>query len=325
MKDIVHKKQNAPAPKIGLALGSGSARGWAHIGVIKALTEAGIHVDYVAGTSVGAVVGAVYASGRIDSFKDVVLQLDWKKIASFLDVVFPKSGLIDGNRIAEFIRSHVGEKNIEDLSLPFCAVSTDLATGNEVVFQDGDIIEAVRASISVPGVFTPVRKSGAILVDGGLVNPVPVSVVREMGADLVIAVDLNHDIIDKKGLKKASITNSSALAHNPGTMQGLTKGSKILDALNNRLETLDLAALTHLRQWMARDPMPNIFEVLMTSINIMETQITATRLKADPPEALIQPHLGHIRFLEFNRAEEAIVAGYEETKRIKTCLSEKLA
>ena len=325
MKDIVHKKQNAPTPKIGLALGSGSARGWAHIGVIKALTEAGIHVDYVAGTSVGAVVGAVYASGRIDSFKDVVLQLDWKKIASFLDVVFPKSGLIDGNRIAEFIRSHVGEKNIEDLSLPFCAVSTDLATGNEVVFQDGDIIEAVRASISVPGVFTPVRKSGAILVDGGLVNPVPVSVVRKMGADLVIAVDLNHDIIDKKGLKKASITNSSALAHNPGTMQGLTKGSKILDALNNRLETLDLAALTHIRQWMARDPMPNIFEVLMTSINIMETQITATRLKADPPEALIQPHLGHIRFLEFNRAEEAIVAGYEETKRIKTCLSEKLA
>ena len=325
MKDIAHKKQNAPAPKIGLALGSGSARGWAHIGVIKALTEAGIHVDYVAGTSVGAVVGAVYASGRIDSFKDVVLQLDWKKIASFLDVVFPKSGLIDGNRIAEFIRSHVGEKNIEDLSLPFCAVSTDLATGNEVVFQDGDIIEAVRASISVPGVFTPVRKSGAILVDGGLVNPVPVSVVRKMGADLVIAVDLNHDIIDKKGLKKASITNSTALAHNPGTMQGLTKGSKILDALNNRLETLDLAALTHIRQWMARDPMPNIFEVLMTSINIMETQITATRLKADPPEALIQPHLGHIRFLEFNRAEEAIVAGYEETKRIKTCLSEKLA
>jgi len=319
------KKQNAPTPKIGLALGSGSARGWAHIGVIKALTEAGIHVDYVAGTSVGAVVGAVYASGRIDSFKDVVLQLDWKKIAFFLDVVFPKSGLIDGNRIAEFIRSHVGEKNIEDLSLPFCAVSTDLATGNEVVFQDGDIIEAVRASISVPGVFTPVRKSGAILVDGGLVNPVPVSVVRKMGADLVIAVDLNHDIIDKKGLKKASITNSSALAHNPGTMQGLTKGSKILDALNNRLETLDLAALTHIRQWMARDPMPNIFEVLMTSINIMETQITATRLKADPPEALIQPHLGHIRFLEFNRAEEAIVAGYEETKRIKTCLSEKLA
>jgi len=138
--------------KIGIALGSGSARGWAHIGVIKALNEAGIRLDYVAGTSAGAVVGAVYASGRIDSLKDVVLQLDWKKITFLLDVVFPKSGLIDGNRIAEFIRSNVGEKNIEDLHLPFCAVSTDLATGNEVVINDGDIIEAVRASISIPGI-----------------------------------------------------------------------------------------------------------------------------------------------------------------------------
>jgi len=325
MKDIVHKNKHAPARKIGLALGSGSARGWAHIGVINALTEAGIDVDYVAGTSVGAVVGAVYASGRIDSFKDVVLQLDWKKIAFFLDVVFPKSGLIDGNRIAEFIRSHVGEKNIENLSLPFCAVSTDLANGNEVVFQDGDIIEAVRASISVPGVFTPVRGKGSILVDGGLVNPVPVSVVREMGADLVIAVDLNHDIIGKRGLKKASISNSDNMALGKEIGNNFTVGNKIINALNKKVRAIDIHALAQIRQWMARDSMPNIFEVLMSSINIMETQITATRLKADPPDVLIQPHLGHIRFLEFNRAEEAIVAGYEETKRIKTCLSEKLA
>lgn len=238
MNDIVRKNKNAPARNIGLALGSGSARGWAHIGVIKALTEAGIHVDYVAGTSVGAVVGAVYASGRIDSFKDVVLQLDWKKIAFFLDVVFPKSGLIDGNRIAEFIRSHVGEKNIEDLSLPFCAVSTDLATGNEVIIKDGDIIEAVRASISVPGVFTPVRKKGSILVDGGLVNPVPVSVVREMGADLVIAVDLNHDIIGKKGVKKASISNSDNMALGKEIGNNFTVGNRIINALNKKVRRL---------------------------------------------------------------------------------------
>ena len=314
MNDIVHKNKNAPARKIGLALGSGSARGWAHIGVIKALTEAGIRVDYVAGTSAGAVVGAVYASGRIDSFKDVVLQLDWKKIAFFLDVVFPKSGLIDGNRIAEFIRSHVEEKNIEDLSLPFCAVSTDLATGNEVIIQDGDIIEAVRASISVPGVFTPVRKNSAILVDGGLVNPVPVSVVREMGADLVIAVDLNHDIVGKKGVKKASISNSDNMALGKEIRNSFTEGNRILNALNKKVRAIDIPKLTQIKQWMARDPMPNIFEVLMTSINIMETQITDTKLKTDRPDMLIQPHLGHIRFLEFNRAEEAIVAGYEETK-----------
>ncbi|MBW2113821.1 MAG: patatin-like phospholipase family protein, partial [Deltaproteobacteria bacterium] len=186
------KKKRKRPKKIGLALGSGSARGWAHIGVIEALNEAGIQIDYVAGTSVGAVVGAVYASGKIHSFENSILQFDWKKVVSFLDVVFPKSGLIDGNKIADFVRTHVEEKNIENLSLPFRAISTDLVTGNEVVFQEGDIIEAVRASISIPGIFTPLRKDEMTLVDGGLVNPVPVSVVMEMGADYVIAVDLNH-------------------------------------------------------------------------------------------------------------------------------------
>ena len=321
MINIFRKKKRVPSGKVGLALGSGSARGWAHIGVIKALTEAGICVDYVAGTSAGAVVGAVYASGRIDSFKDVVLQLDWKKIAFFLDVVFPKSGLIDGNKIAEFIRSHVEEKNIEDLSLPFCAVSTDLATGNEVIIQDGDIIEAVRASISVPGVFTPVRKNSAILVDGGLVNPVPVSVVREMGADLVIAVDLNHDIVGKKVVKKASISNSDNMALGKEIGNNFTVGNRILNALNKRVMAIDVPALTHVKQWMARDQMPNIFEVLVSSINIMETKITATRLENDPPDLLIQPKLGHLKFLEFHRAEAAIAEGYREAK---TCISAKL-
>lgn len=165
----------------GLALGSGSARGWAHIGVIRALAEAGIRVDCIAGASIGAVVGAVFASGNIDALEDVVLQLDWRQITYFFDVILPKSGLIDGKKISTFIRNHVKGINIEELSIPFCAISTDLATGDEVAIRDGDIIEAVRASISVPGIFTPVKKNGAILVDGGLVNPVPVSVAREMG------------------------------------------------------------------------------------------------------------------------------------------------
>ncbi len=318
MTEISHKNRRIPPGKLGLALGSGSARGWAHIGVIRALIEAGIRIDYVAGTSIGAVVGAIYASGNIEALEEIVLQLDWKQIASFLDVVFPKSGLIDGNRISEFIRTHVGAKNIEDLSLPFCAVSTDLITGNEVVIRDGDIIEAVRASISVPGIFTPVRKSDMILVDGGLVNPVPVSVVREMGADLVIAVDLNHDIVEKKGISRTRIPNSGVLASGIGTSQGFAKRTKILDALNKRLETLDIPALTHIRQWMSRDPVPNIFEVIISSINIMQAQITATKLKTDRPDLLIQPHLGHIRFLEFNKAWEAIAEGYREAK---TCIS----
>jgi len=320
MTEVSHKNSRVPPGKLGLALGSGSARGWAHIGVIRALIEADIRIDYVAGTSIGALVGAIYASGNIESLEEIVLQLDWKQIASFLDVVIPKSGLIDGNRISEFIRTHVGAKNIEDLPLPFCAVSTDLITGNEVVIKDGDIIEAVRASISVPGIFTPVRKGDMILIDGSLVNPVPVSVVREMGADLVIAVDLNHDIVEKKGVSKTRIPNSGVLASGIGTSQRLTKRSKILDALNKRLETLNLPALAHIRQWMSRDPMPNIFEVIISSINIMQAQITATRLKTDRPDVLIQPHLGHIRFLEFNRAREIIAEGYREAK---ACISAK--
>ena len=297
----------------GLALGSGSARGWAHIGVIQALAKAGIQIDYVAGTSIGAVVGAVYASGNIESLEDVVLQLDWKQIVYFFDVVFPKSGLIDGNKIADFIRSHVKERNIEDLPLPFCVVSTDLATGAEVVIREGDIIEAVRASISVPGIFTPVQKDDMVLVDGGLVNPIPVSAVREMGADFVIAVNLNHDIVGKKGINKPAISNPEDPASGTKVAESLTQRGKILDALNKRVRAIDIPALTQIKQWMVRDPMPNIFEVLMTSINIMEVQITATRLKADPPDLLIQPKLGHLRFLEFHRAKEAILEGYEET------------
>jgi NTE family protein len=321
MSSIFHKKKKIPIKKVGLALGSGSARGWAHIGVIKALTEAGIRVDYLAGASVGAVVGAVYASGKIGALENVVLQFDWKQIVSFLDVVFPKSGLIDGNKVADFVRSHVVPGNIEDLTLPFCAVSTDLATGSEVVIQEGDVIEAVRASISVPGIFTPVKKGDMVLVDGGLVNPVPVSVVREMGADFVIAVDLNHDIIGKKGVGKDSVFGSEKISLDREIGNNLTKKDIIMNALNRRVMSINVPALTQVKQWVAKDPMPNIFEVLVSSINIMETQITATRLKVEPPDLLIQPKLGHLKFLEFHRAKVAIAEGYREAK---TCISAKL-
>ena len=301
-------------PKIGLALGSGSARGWAHIGVIQALEEAGINVDYVAGTSIGALVGAAYAAGNIDVLRDIALQLNWKQIFYFFDIVFPKSGLIDGKKIADFIRNNMQERNIEELSLPFRAVSTDLAKGCEVVIHEGDIVEAIRASISIPGIFTPVMKNELVLIDGGLVNPVPVSTVREMGADFVIAVDLNHDIIGKKGYTRTNNSDSGAVVPDSGTVQSFIEKNKFLEALNKRIKTLDLPVLTQINQWRVKDPLPNIFEVLLTSVTIMEAQITATRLKTDPPELLIQPNLGHIKLLEFNRAEEAIAEGYSKAK-----------
>jgi len=302
--------------KIGLALGSGSARGWAHIGVIESLTEAGIKIDYIAGTSIGALVGAVFASGKIDKLKEIVFQLDWKQILSFFDIVFPKSGLIDGKKVSDFIRKRIHEKSFVELSIPFCAVSTDLSTGQEVIIDEGDVIEAVRASISVPGIFTPVKKDDMILVDGGLVNPVPVNVVRDMGADFVIAVDLNHDI--KKRLFKTSPSSAGINISARKASHDIKIKNRILKALNEKLETIDLPALTQIKRWMSRDPMPNIFEVLLGAINIMEVQITTARLKIDPSDLLIQPKLGHIRFLEFNRAREAIDRGYRETiKKIR--------
>ncbi len=316
MINTFHKK--IPRARVGLALGSGSARGWAHIGVIRALAEAGIRVDYVAGTSIGALVGAAYASGEIDTLEEVVLQLDWKKIVYFFDVVLPKSGLIDGKKVSVFIGNNVKKINIEDLPFPFCAVSTDMNTGNEVAIQDGDIIEVVRASISVPGIFTPVKKNGTILVDGGLVNPVPVSVARKMGADFVIAVDLNHDIVGKK----APVLSHENMNSDKEPVKTLPGKNKILNALNKRVRAIDIPTLTQVRQWAGMEnSLPNIFEVLVTSINIMETQITAANLKTDPPDILIQPNLGHLKFLEFNRAKEAIAEGYKEgRKQIKKFL-----
>jgi NTE family protein len=307
------KKKRLFAGKVGLALGSGSARGWAHIGVIRALTEAGIHVDYIVGTSIGALVGAVYASGGIGNLENVILQFDWKQIAYFFDVVLPTSGLLDGKRISAFIRRHVKEINIEELPIPFCAVATDLGTGNEVILKEGDIIEAVRASISVPGIFTPVKKNGTILVDGGLVNPVPVSVAREMGADFVIAVDLNHNIVGRKESKISTPDSNFELLEKKNRLLSVQK-NKILEALNRRIEAVDFPALTQIRQWAAREPLPSIFEVLITSSSIMETQITTTRLQTDPPDFLIQPDLAHIKFLEYNRARETIAEGYQEAR-----------
>ncbi len=311
-------------PKVGLALGSGSARGLAHIGVIKAIKEAGIQVDYVAGTSVGAVIGAVFASGKIDSLHSAYLGMDWKNIAYFFDVVFPKSGIIDGKKITNFLRDYIPSKRIEELLLPFKAVATALDTGEEVVLDSGDVIDSVRASISVPGIFTPVRRNEQILVDGGLVNPVPVSVVRAMGADIVIAVDLNNDIV----AGKSSLTETNSIEKN-SLVQSLTSigESKYLAAMeriNSRLQSINNPALNHIRAWLAEESLPSIFEVLLSSINIMETQITRSRLQIDPPDLLIQPPLGSVRFLEFNRAEEIISLGYEETRQQIELLSTDL-
>ena len=301
--------------KIGLALGSGGARGWAHIGVIDALDEAGISVRCVAGTSMGALVGGAFASGHIQSLKEVVLRLNWKQaLYYFLEVTFPRSGLIDGLKIAAFVRQHVGKAKVEALPMTFATVATNILTGQEVVIDEGDMIEAIRASISIPGILTPVPRNGAILVDGGLVDPVPVHVARRLGADFVIAVDLNCGVISHTARSRARDSGRLIAASKKKAPQGVHKLQDLLQKISDRIDELDLSALVPVRRWITRDDMPNVFDVLGHSIRIMETQITDVRLRLDPPDVLIRPAVGHLSFMEFHRADEIIHAGYVATK-----------
>jgi NTE family protein len=309
---------NIARPRIGLALGSGSARGLAHLGVIRAIEDAGLEVDFIAGASMGALVGAIHAAGKLDALEATFRSFDWKKTASFFDIVLPKSGLLDGARISEFARAHIHADSIETLPKPFAAVATDIVSGEEVVIRSGDVIEAVRASISVPGIFTPVRSNGRILVDGGLTNPVPVSVARAMGAGIVIAVDLNHEIIAGKNLKPLLAAEERVATQSSASgMLSRWIGEYRLSMKDIRQKLLsgNDAASAQFRKWISPDPLPSIFEVLLASINIMETRITQARLLLDVPDVIIQPPLGHIRFLEFGRAEEIIAIGYEHTQR----------
>ena len=183
---------------VGLVLGSGASRGWAHIGIIEALQEAKIPIDFIAGCSVGAYIGALYASGSIDSLKQFLLRMDGKKIFSYFDVVFPRSGLLNGSRrVQELFSMHTDVQTFAELNIPLVMVATDLLLGEKVVIKSGNIIEALRATMSYPGLFAPVQINGRWLVDGGLVDPVPVGVAQAMGAGIVIAVDLNSRIVSR--------------------------------------------------------------------------------------------------------------------------------
>lgn len=301
-------------PRIGLALGSGSARGLAHLGVLRAVAEAGLTVDCIAGSSIGALVGAVAAAGQIGALEATFQTFDWRRTLSFFDMVLPRSGLIDGAKVSALVRDHVPTARIEDLPTPFAAIATDIVSGEEIVIRSGDVIDAVRASISVPGIFTPMRTDGRILVDGGLCNPVPVSVVRDMGADLVIAVDLNHDIVSGKKPRRP-MPQPPAVSAVP-MPRWFGDYRQAMAELKDSFLARGAPARAQFARWAASgERLPNIFEVLLASINVMETRITQSRLELEPPDLLIRPPLGHVRFLEFGRADEVIRIGYDTAAR----------
>ncbi|MBW2596116.1 MAG: patatin-like phospholipase RssA [Deltaproteobacteria bacterium] len=291
--------------KIGLALGSGSARGWSHIGVIQGLRDEGIPIDMVCGTSIGSIVGGALAAGTLDQLDEWVRELSWSDVIGFIDVMFPRSGFIEGEKIINFFKERLADPNIEDLSMPFAAVATDLMSGREVWLRNGSLMDAVRASMSMPGIFVPFKQDTQWLVDGGLVNPVPVSLCRAMGADIVIAVNLNSGIMGKHRIKKNSRRKAPSKKRGRATGKLREQLASYLDNTVKRGKALIPAGFGAGNA----DRSPSIFEVMATSTNIMQDRITRQRLAGDPPDLLISPRLAHIGLLEFNRADETIKEG----------------
>lgn len=275
----------SPPTTIALALGGGAARGWAHIGVLRALDEAGIRIGMVAGTSIGALVGGCYLAGKLDELEEFARSLTMRRIVALLDLAIGGSGLFGGMRLSKRMREHLDGFNIEDLDRPFTAVATELSTGHEIWIHSGSLTTAIHASYALPGIFEPVQANGRILVDGALVNPVPVSVCRAQEAPLVVAVNLHYDLYGRSAVVKHAASEMA-------------------------VETLE-GASREKRKKSARLGMTN---VMVEAYNIIQDRISRARLAGDPPDILLMPRLSDIGLSEFHRASEAIDRGYEEAR-----------
>jgi NTE family protein len=396
---------------VGLVLGSGGARGWAHIGVIQALEEANIRVSYIAGASIGALVGSMYAAGELRDLEEFVRSLDWRTVVSYFDIVFPRSGLLDGNRVYELLSQHLRDMKIEDAEVEFCCVATDLLSGKEVRLQSGAMVDAVRASISIPGVFTPFQKGDRFFGDGGIINPIPVDVAKDMGAEVIIAVNLNHvaptatpALSDETALRSESDDSDPEMAHQPSAepqstdktlpensldqdgqsdrpasqvsdsdviadekqdndqsskaTEGMTgdgdaqseeqmegnetsnpnsdvdasfvqtlqstsvnaqsRISVMMNQIQERYEDVQDQVQNKLETWMPeRKEELNIFDVIGTSLNVMEQQVAKSRLDVCPPDLLIEPDLGEYGIFDFHQADAIIQEGYR-------CMKERI-
>lgn len=310
-----------PNPRIGLALGSGAARGWSHIGVIRALSELGIRPGIVTGTSIGALVGAGYASGRLDDLEAWVLSLTWKEILGFFDVTLLGGGLIQGEKLFGHMQSQVQALDLDSLQIPLGIVATELNTGREVWFREGPLLDAIHASIALPGLFTPVKLDGRWMVDGGLVDPVPVSLCRAMGAELVIAVNLNGDIVGKhRGLRPRHDEDSQpqGLDDDDGDMW-----ARLSRQFRAGLTSTNRDLLAKLLGW--EDQAPGLFDVMAGSINIMQDRITRSRMAGDPPEVVIAPQLAQLKAMDFDQAELAIAEGKTAVERMQPALESALS
>ncbi|TAH67456.1 MAG: phospholipase [Rhodopseudomonas palustris] len=303
-------------PVIGLALGGGAARGFAHIGILRTLLAAGIVPDVVVGTSIGAVVGGSYAAGHLDALEDWARSLQPRNIFGYLDIRLNGSGLIGGEKLATQLENTIGPVQIADLPVKFASVATEVRTGHEIWLTQGRLVEAIRASYALPGIFAPVLVGDRWLVDGALVNPVPVSAARALGAEIVIAANVSSDVVGhgttifSHGSQGPALEDSEPAAETPAPKRGI-----------GRFFSPEWIVKREIFGTLER---PGISTVMVDAFNIMQDRITRARLAGDPPDLLISPRVGKIGWFDFHRADELMAHGTRAAERAIESIQEAI-
>ncbi|MCV9939072.1 patatin-like phospholipase family protein [Boseaceae bacterium BT-24-1] len=302
MNDLV--SETAPRfsrPRIGLALGGGAARGWAHIGVLDVLTEAGYAPEVIAGTSIGAVVGGCYAAGKMEPLREFALGLTKRRVVGLMDFHLGGAGLISGGRLKRLLERDLAGLQISELKQTYAAVATELGTGHEIWLTRGSLVDALRASYALPGVFDPVKLGGRWLMDGALVNPVPVTVARALGADVVLCVNLNSDMTGR-----GTVIQSYGADADPEPAHEQRPAVGWFGGMRERMRGI---------VGKANNDQPGLAGVMVDAFNITQDRISRSRLAGDPPDVMIGPKLGRVGLFDFHRADEAIALGRQAAER----------
>ncbi|SDR94114.1 patatin-like phospholipase family protein [Bradyrhizobium canariense] len=329
LENLIGRGQSAPnghdkaglgsvrRPVIGLALGGGAARGFAHIGIVRTLLAHGIVPNVVVGTSIGAVVGGAYAAGHLDTLEEWARSLQPRNILGYLDIRLNGSGLIGGAKLAAQLEAAMGQNLIEDLPVKFATVATEVRTGHEIWLTHGRIVDAMRASYALPGIFAPVLVGDRWLVDGALVNPVPVSAARAFGAEIVIAANLSSDVFAH---------STTVYAHGPAPAVAVTSTPEVLDPAPPKrgFGKLFSPERTMKREFFGSGGRPGISTVMVDAFNIMQDRITRARLAGDPPDLLISPRVGQIGWFDFHRADDLIAHGARAAERAIESIQEAI-
>jgi NTE family protein len=296
-------------PKLGIALGAGGARGWSHIGVLLELNAQGIYPDMVAGTSIGAVVGGAYAAGKLKEMETFALGLTKKRVISLMDVSFSGVSFIGGERLRRELEHEFSGLSFEDLDKKFATVATEIGSGHEIWLTKGNVADAIRASYAMPGIFEPVKINGRWLFDGALVNPIPVTLCRALGAEVVVAVNLVGDTTFRGTIIDDRVSIEPALEeYNFGTAAaGPSLKARIFGGMGGNLRRLF---------GKREDGAPGIGIAMMDAFNIAQGRISRSRLAGDPPDVLVNARLGTVGLFDFHRADELIAIGREATRRV---------